>query len=354
MKLCYKNIAIFLSLIGMGALTLQACRPDPEHQIPQVNDIRFTIPPGWPEPSYKFEGNPLTWDGFELGRKIFYDPRLSRDESVSCGSCHQQFAAFAHRDHDLSHGVDNLLGTRNSPSMFNLNWHTSYFWDGGVNHLESQPINPIENPVEMDETIPNVIAKMETDPEYGPMFSKAFGSPEINSQRIFKALAQFMGMMISADSPYDRYVNQRPGGDLSASAIRGLNLFRAHCASCHTEPLFSDFSFRDNGLKPNVIRDSGRAHITLKEEDVNKFKVPSLRNLKYSGPYMHDGRFFTLEEVLDHYAHGIEHGPNLDPLLVGGIPLSDQDKTDLLAFLDALNDETFIRDPRFAEYTSPQ
>ncbi len=338
----------------MSTGLLWGCHPDPEHTVVHPPQIRFEVPEGWPEPAYKFEQNPLSWDGFELGRKLFYDQRLSRDQSVSCGSCHQQFAAFAHKDHDLSHGVDNLLGTRNSPPLFNLNWHTSYFWDGGINHLESQPINPIENPVEMDESIPGIIAKMKADPEYGLMFEKAFGSPEINSQRIFKALAQFMGMLISSDSPYDRYMNQRPGGELSASALRGLNLFREHCATCHKEPLFSDFSFRDNGLRPNAVRDSGRAHITLKAEDVNKFKVPSLRNLRYSGPYMHDGRFYALEEVLDHYVKGIQPNQNLDPSLKGGIPLSEEDRVDLLAFLDALNDETFIRDKRFAEYKPPQ
>lgn len=338
----------------MSGAVLLGCHPDPEHTVSRPPEIGFEVPPGWPEPAYHFENNPLTWDGFELGRKVFYDERLSRDQSVSCGSCHQQFAAFAHKDHDVSHGVDNLLGTRNSPPLFNLNWHTSYFWDGGVNHLESQPINPIENPVEMDETIPGIIAKMEADPEYGPMFEKAFGTPEINSQRIFKALAQFMGLLVSADAPYDRYMNQAPGGELSAAALRGLNLFREHCASCHQEPLFTDFSFRDNGLRPNAVGDSGRAHITLKPENVNQFKVPSLRNLRYSAPYMHDGRFYTLDEVLEHYVNGIQPNPNLDPLLAGGLPLTDQDRVDLLAFLDALNDETFVRDKRFAEFRTPK
>lgn len=323
---------------------IAGCRPDPD--ILPAQTLAFTVPEGWPQPVYQFEQNPLSKAGFELGKRLFFDQRLSRDNTISCGSCHQQFAAFAHLDHDVSHGIEDKLGTRNSPPLFNLNWHSTFFWDGGVNHIESQPISPIQNPVEMDETLPRILEKLNADDRYKSMFSAAFGSDLINSQRIFKAIAQYMGMLISADAPYDRYARGETEA-LNQQEVNGLSIFRTHCASCHKEPLFSDFSFRNNGLRPTAVNDSGRAIITREESDLYKFKVPSLRNLKFSPPYMHDGRLRTLEEVLNHYASGIHQSPTLDPLLQDGIELSATEKADLLAFLHTLNDETFINNPMY-------
>jgi cytochrome c peroxidase len=341
-------------LIAVAATVMIAsCSKDPlitdDGKI--AGNIAFSIPDGWPAPVYQFEGNTLTADGFELGRKLFFDQRLSRDGSTSCGSCHQPFSAFAQLDHPVSHGVDNLLGTRNSPALFNLNWHKNYFWDGGVVHIELQPINPIQNPVEMGDSIKDVVNKLATDAGYRQRFKAAFGTEEVNSQRIFKALSQFMGMLVSSNSKYDHYVRHEAGGDMNASELNGLQVFRAHCVTCHTEPLFSDFSFRNNGLTPSpVYKDSGRMHITGDPADRYKFKVPSLRNLKYTHPYMHDGRFNTLTQVLDHYATGIDHSMStLDPALQQNITLTAQERTDLLNFLNTLNDETFVKDPRFQE-----
>jgi cytochrome c peroxidase len=329
------------------ALLLWGCKPDPS--VSPNEEIRFSVPKGWPEPVYKFENNALSKAGFELGRKIFFDTRLSRDNSISCGSCHQPFAAFSQFDHDLSHGVDNKLGIRNSPALFNLNWHSSYFWDGGVVHIENQPLNPIQNPVEMDETLENIIAKLKADKNYSTAFKATFGDETINSQRIFKALAQFMGMLVSSNSKYDHFVRGEEGGQMTSAELNGLSIYRAKCAACHKEPLFSDFSYRNNGLLPSTLNDSGRARITLEANDLYKFKVPSLRNLKYSAPYMHDGRFRTLPEVLNHYTSGIHPSPTLDPLLQNGIQLTDQEKSDLLTFLNTLNDESFVKDVRFRE-----
>lgn len=333
----------------MSVVIFSACKPDPSFNVQAVQEenISFTVPEGWPAPVYNFENNTLTNAGFYLGRKLFYDPRLSRDNSTSCGSCHQAFAAFAHAEHDLSHGVDGLLGTRNSPPIFNMNWHTTYFWDGGVNHLESQPIAPIQNPVEMDETLPNIIAKLSSDEKYRQMFKDAWGDETINSQRIFKSIAQFMGTMVSANAKYDQYT--RGNAVLTQEEQNGLTVFNNHCASCHKAPLFTDFSYRNNGLKPSTVNDSGRAHITREPQDLYKFKVPSLRNLKYTAPYMHDGRVKTLEQVLNHYATGIHPSSTLDALLQNGIQLSVQERNDLLAFLNTLNDESFIKDKRFHE-----
>jgi cytochrome c peroxidase len=344
-----RTVIVFISIVVAFASVFTACKPDPSFAPEVAEELKFEVPQGWPEPAYKFENNTLTRDGFELGRKLFFDPRLSRGNTVSCGSCHQPFSAFAQLDHDVSHGVDNRLGNRNSPAIFNMNWHTSFFWDGGVNHIEVQPVNPIQNPVEMDETIDNVLAKLRADATYRTMFAKAFGDEEVTSQRMLKALAQFMGMLVSSNAKYDKYVRGEAGGSLNQPELNGLAVFRAKCAECHKEPLFSDFSLRNNGLPVTVFNDSGRARITHKAEDLYKFKVPSLRNLKYTPPYMHDGRFTSLDAVLDHYASGVHVTPSLDPLLQSGIQLTAQERSDLLAFLNTLNDETFTTDKRFAE-----
>lgn len=339
------NSSFAFSLFAASLFT--SCKPDPF--IEPSKDIAFSVPRGWQEPIYNFENNPLTKDGFELGRKLFFDTRLSRTNTISCGSCHQPFSAFAQLDHNISHGVEDKLGTRNSPSLFNLNWHTSFFWDGGVNHIEVQPLSPIQNPVEMDEKLENIIAKLSDDEDYADRFKAVYGDKSITSQRIFKALAQFMGMLVSANSKYDKYVRGEAGGTMSEAELNGLQVFKTNCAACHKEPLFSDFSFRNNGLMPTAVNDSGRARITLNALDLYKFKVPSLRNLNYSPPYMHDGRFTTIDQVLDHYATGIKPVATLDPLLTKGIQLTARERNDLKVFLNSLNDEEFVKDPRFRE-----
>jgi cytochrome c peroxidase len=311
--------------------------------------VAFEVPKGWPQPAYNFNNNPLTYDGFVLGRKLFYDVRLSRDNTISCGSCHQQFASFAHAGHDVSHGIHDLLGTRNSPGLANTAWVTSFFWDGGVNHIENQPINPLQNPVEMDLTIGEAVDRLNADADYKSRFKKVFGDETVNSQRVFKALAQFMGAMVSSNSRYDKYINNPGAGYLAENELHGLELFRQHCATCHTEPLFSDFSFRNNGLQPSVVNDSGRAHITGDPADLYKFKMPSLRNVALSKPYMHDGRIGTLAEVVEHYRTGIYPSATTDPILAGGIKMSDKDKKDLVSFLETLTDSTFVNNKLFAE-----
>lgn len=310
--------------------------------------VAFNIPQGWPAPAYTFENNTLNYNGFVLGRKLFYDVRLSRDSTVSCGTCHQQFASFAQLGHDISHGVDDKLGTRNSPMLANMAWNTSFFWDGGVNHLEAQPINPIQNPVEMDLKMADAVERVKAAADYKEYFANAFGDETVTTQRIFRAMAQFMGAMVSSNSRYDKYVRQESGGTLTANELNGLAVFRQHCATCHKEPLFSDFSFRNNGLVPHTVNDSGRAHITRDPADLYKFKMPSLRNIAVTGPYMHDGRFKTLEAVLDHYTGGVTAMPTTDPL-VTGINLTDTEKKDVISFLKTLTDSTFMNNSLFAE-----
>jgi len=312
--------------------------------------ISFAVPAGWPTPVYTYTDNALTQSGFELGRKLFYDVRLSRDNTISCASCHAQFAAFSHLDHALSHGIDGLFGTRNAPGLFNMAWKPAFFRDGGVINLENQPLNPIENPVEMDEKIQDVVSELAGDGTYKTMFSKAFGDEAVNSQRIFKALAQFMAAMVSSNSRYDKHLRGAADGTFTDQEERGLTAFRAKCSGCHAEPLFSDFTYRSNGLLPDLaLNDTGRAHITGSAVDRYKFMVPSLRNVNLTRPYMHDGRFSTLDAVLEHYRTSVSPWGLPDPLLATGIDMTDDEKADIIAFLKTLSDTAFTNDIRFAE-----
>ncbi len=339
-----KRLKYSVGIFGLIVVLFSACSKSEEGGSKPF----FYIPDGFPNPVYKFQNNPVTPAGFALGKKLFYDPILSRDSTVSCGSCHQQFAAFAQSDHKLSHGIDNLLGNRNSPALYNIAWFPNFMWDGGVNHLEVQPLAPIANPVEMDETMPNVLVKLKRSNSYPGMFEAAFGSDTITTQVIMRAMAQFMGSMISADSKYDRYEAGKVS--LSSSELNGLQLFRAKCESCHKEPLLTDMSFRNNGLDSYFIKDPGRAIITSIPQDSGLFRVPSLRNVVLTFPYMHDGRFEKLMDVMNHYSSGIQPSNTLDPMLAaGGIPLTLSEKNDLIAFLGTLTDYTFISDSRFKE-----
>lgn len=342
-----RRIVILLSLLAF-TIVIHSCERDNDSASSGPGPVSFYVPEGFPEPVYKFDNNPLTQDGFELGRRLFYDPILSRDSTISCGFCHQQFVAFANADHRLSHGIDGLLGTRNAPALFNLAWISGFMWDGGVNHIEVQPLAPIANPVEMDETISGVIVKLQRSQTYRNLFRRAYGSDTINSQLMLRAMAQFMGAMISDKSRYDDY---RLGKiQFNAEELRGLQLFRTHCASCHKEPLLTDMQFRNNGLDSVFTRDAGRAHVTGLPQDSGLFRVPSLRNVVLTYPYMHDGRFSSLGRVIDHYRSGIRSSSTLDPLLAnGGIPLSDQDKSDLISFMNTLTDQAYLKDRRFSE-----
>lgn len=335
------------------SLSVASCVKDTANNIDNTTDtIKFEVPKNFPAPIYNFSKNEVTSAGFALGKKLFYDGQLSRDGSISCGDCHQQSAGFTQHGHRVSHGIDNQLGTRNSPPLFNLAWHNTFFWDGGVHDLDLFSISPIENPIEMDESMPNVIKKLEADPSYSPMYKAAFGTSEINGARTFQALSQFMTMLVSASSKYDKYIRGEDGTTLTIEELAGLQLVKQKCQSCHKGDLFSDFTFRNNGVGNGV--DKGRALITLNPEDNYKFKVPSLRNLAYTAPYMHNGVYLDLDAVLQHYNSEIKVSATLDPILqqggVVGIPLSSTEQSQIIAFLKTLNDEAFIKDRRFSEY----
>ena len=345
-----KTVVVSFLLLPIAITVLvTSCFRDPQVGIElDENDVAFRILAGFPTPSYDFSLNPITVNGFELGRKLFYDPKLSRDNTISCGSCHQQSNAFAHSEHQLSHGIDGLFGTRNAPGLWNLAWNTTFMWDGGITHIELQPLGPIANPVEMDEDINNVISKLQSDANYPRMFEAAFGSDTITTQRITQAITQFQGLIISDNSKYDQY--NRGEVALSPQELAGLATFRSKCASCHTEPLFTDRTYHNNGLAPEpTIMDAGRMMITADPADSMKFKTPSLRNIALTGPYMHDGRFTTLTQCLNHYTSPMYQSATLDPLLTTGIQLTALEKSDLLAFLATLTDYSMIQDPRFKE-----
>ncbi|HND89712.1 MAG TPA: cytochrome c peroxidase [Saprospiraceae bacterium] len=342
-----RNILLCCTL----AVLLSACKGDDEQSQPFEGPF---LPANFPAPAYDLSANPVTEAGFALGKKLFYDKLLSRDTSIACSDCHISFSAFSHPDHATSHGIDNLFGKRNALPIQNMLWQREFFWDGGVPHLDLVPLNAIQSAVEMDEKPSRVLEKLKAHPQYPGMFAAAFGSPDISTARFLQALAQFSAMLVSANSPYDRYVRQENGATLSAAESEGLSLFRQHCASCHSTELFSDQSFRNNGILSEFSLDRGRQEVSTLPDDLGKFRVPSLRNVAATGPYMHNGKFKTLEAVLQHYAGGVKDSPTLDPLLRRpdgslGIPLGPAEQSKIIAFLKTLTDEAFLRDPRFAE-----
>ena len=312
--------------------------------------LKLVIPKGWPKPITNiFASNPLTEEGFQLGRKLFYDGRLSKDGNFSCASCHQQFAAFATYDHDFSHGFNNNFTKRNAPGLFNIAWEKELHWDGGINHIEVQPLTPLTASNEMAETLPNILEKLNADTAYIRLFKNAFSNGIINSQHMLKALAQFTGSIQSYNTKYDKV--KRGEASFTISEEEGYKTFVANCSSCHKEPLFTDNSFRNNGLAVSEkTPDKGRMMITGNPADSLKFKVPSLRNCTVTFPYMHDGRIHSLSKVIDHYRAGIDvMQPTLDTLLKKRIAISNQEKVDLVSFLQTLKDEVMIHDPRFQQ-----
>ncbi len=309
--------------------------------------LKFVVPEGWPQPVYDFKNNPLTEEGFQLGRKLFYDGRLSKDGNFPCASCHQQFAAFATYDHSLSHGFHNSLTRRNAPGLFNMAWQKEFMWDGGINHLDLQPLAPISDTMEMAENINDVIQKLRSDEEYRKMFKAAFGDEIINTQRMTKALSQFVLMMVSNNSKYDRVMRGEDSFNLPQKL--GYDIFKQKCASCHAEPLFTDLSYRNTGFPvDSFLMDYGRMKITRNAGDSLKFKVPSLRNAQVTFPYSHDGRMFSLLSMMDHYRKSVVKSPTTDSLVKNGIKLSNFEIGQLTAFIYTLTDSVLLRDTRFA------
>ena len=338
----------FMYITSFAFLLLLSCNKNDSTTVKAVTSVSFTQPAGWPNAVYNFADNPLTEQGIALGKKLFYDGRLSKDGQFPCASCHQQDAAFGTFAHDLSHGFNNSHTLRNAPPLQNLAWYSEFHHDGGITHLDLQPLAPITNPVEMAETIDNVLNKLRADAVYRSMFAAAFGSEEINTKRMTQALSQFMLTMVSADSKYDKVMRGEATFNLPESL--GYDIFKQKCASCHKEPLFTDLSYRNTGIPMDaVLQDKGRMRITQNPADSLKFRVPSLRNIMVSSYYGHDGRFFDVYQVLEHYNSGVINGPTTDPLVKNKIPLSNFEKGQLVAFLSALTDSAFLKNKKLAQ-----
>jgi cytochrome c peroxidase len=329
--------------LGLVSVLFFACSKEQ----PQANRLlQLEFPAYFPEAHYSFEGNEVTWKRFELGRQLFYDKQLSTDNSISCGTCHAQVHGFADHGLPLSHGVNGRTGTRNAPPIFNVAWNTSFMWDGGINHIEVMPIGPITSEVEMNQSIAATLGKLNGNLSYRQKFKEAYGLDSITDQAMLRALSQFMAMIVSTDSKYDQF--RKGEAVFTPLEEHGYQLFKQHCDRCHSEPLFTNFGFYNNGLD-SVFPDPGRGRITLKAEDQGKFKVPSLRNVAVTYPYMHNGRVTDLNHVIDHYISGIVSSPTLDPGLANGIPLNQQERHDLLLFLNTLTDYTFLSNPLYQE-----
>ncbi|WP_245925567.1 cytochrome-c peroxidase [Algibacter marinivivus] len=302
--------------------------------------------------------NPQTEQGVTLGKKLFFDPILSIDNSISCADCHAPENAFSDSDR-FSDGVDGIFGNRNSMPLFNLAWNydEKFFWDGNTFSLEHQAFVPVSDPIEMKSSWVNVEQKLQQDPEYPNLFEQAFGTSKIDSTLITKAIAQFERTLISSNSKFDKFLLGET--TLTNQELNGFNIFmdeaRGDCFHCHgsdKNPLWTDNIFHNNGLD-ETFSDLGLGAVTGDPADNGKFKSPSLRNLAFTAPYMHDGRFATLEEVINHYSEGLKNSSTIDPLMKkvseGGVNLSENDKTDLKAFLLSLSDYEFINDSNFKQ-----
>ena len=313
------------------------------------NGAVLDYPDSWPRPVYDFRNNPISEDGIALGRSLFYDPILSADSSISCASCHLSYTAFTHVDHALSHGIHDSIGDRNSLALMNLAWSNNFMWDGAVNHLDMQALAPITHAAEMGGDIKAVVEKLNASEVYSDRFKAIYGMDEIDGAIVLKSLAQFQVTLISADSKYDKVMAREEGVHFTAQEERGLALFNSSCNSCHQAPLFTTGDFANNGLPVDMyLNDTGRMRVTRESADSLKFKIPTLRNIEFSKPYMHDGRFKTLSQVLDHYRSGILDSPTLEAELAGGIALSSDEKVDLIAFLLTLTDRAFLFNPNHA------
>jgi len=299
-------------------------------------------------------GNPLTVEGAALGRMLFYEKALSDNYTLSCGSCHKQEEAFSD-SRRFSIGTDGSIGRRQAMSIANMAFDLDFFWDGRANSLERQASLPVIDHAEMRNTWPAVVARLRSMPLYPPLFRKAFGSEAIDSIRVVQAIAQFERTLLSFNSRWDRYTYAGETDAMNEQELRGMDLFfrRAHCNDCHRAPLFADHGMRNNGLDL-VYADGGLGELTGNPSDHGKFKVPTLRNIALTAPYMHDGRFTALDEVVQFYADEVHtESPQIDnhmlPWLIGQVNLSAEDRADLVAFLEALTDNSFVTNPAFSD-----
>ncbi len=366
-------LAVRLKKNTEGAFQVRAVKGDAfQENVAAV--VKTTIPPGTTarrlEVSQRLPrialpaDNPLTDEGVALGRRLFHDTRLSVNNTQSCASCHMQGSAFAD-PRKTSTGAEGQTGKRNAMALFNLAWQSEFFWDGRAKSLREQVLMPIQDAHEMNENLDRVVAKLSADADCAADFAKAFGSGGVTSEHVAKALEQFLLTLVSQDSRFDLAVRKQ--AEMNESEKRGLQLFLtefdparglrgADCFHCHGGTLFTDHQFHNNGLVL-AADDVGRMAVTKNPADRGKFRAPSLRNISATGPYMHDGRFATLEEVVEHYSTGVQRSDTLDPNLAkhpeAGLSLTANEKRDLVAFLKTLTDENFLHPAKPALAAQP-
>lgn len=349
---------LIITVFICGFLSLYSCDNENVQQY-EPTPLSLDIPPLFDQniisPVIPID-NALTVEGVALGKKLFFDPILSGDNTQACADCHAPENAFTD-DTPFSEGIDGLFGNRNSMPLFNLAWNYNerFTWDGRELSLERQALEPVSNPIEMHSDWTDVAMKLQDHTEYPGLFELAFGTIEIDSTLVTKAIAQFERTLISGNSKFDRFLLGEE--TLTPEEQNGFNVFmdeaRGDCFHCHgnaNNPLWTDNIFHNNGLDA-TFTDLGLGAVTGNPSDNGKFRSPSLRNLVYTAPYMHDGRFATLDEVIDHYSEGLQDSPTIDPLMKmvdqGGVQLSEQDKADLKQFLLSLTDEAFVNNPEF-------
>ncbi len=300
--------------------------------------------------------NPQTVEGVALGKKLFFDTILSNNGSQSCASCHAPQRAFS--DNTVtSVGIDGVFGSRNAMPLFNLAWNydAHFNWDGSALSLENQALEPVENPIELHSNWDEVVLRLQAHSEYPALFLQAFNTSTITKVEVTKAIAQFERTLISANSKFDNY--SLGIAELTPQELNGLDIYlredKGDCFHCHgspNNPLWTDNKFHNNGLDANFT-DLGLGTVTGNPNDNGKFRSPSLRNLIFTAPYMHDGRFATLDAVIEHYSEGLQNSTTIDPLMKkvaqGGVQLLPEEKAALKAFLLTLSDPSFVTNPNF-------
>jgi cytochrome c peroxidase len=301
------------------------------------SSIGIVRPYNFPNTEYNFSNNPIDENKISLGRSLFYDPIRSIDSAISCASCHSSFNAFAHTDHSLSHGINDSIGRRNAPALFNLAWHKSFMWDGAINHLDMQSLAPMTSELEMGESLEHILVKLRRSDYYKKKVYDAYNDSIIDTPKMLKSLSQFLLTLVSSNSKFDKVlIGEKQFTDKEK---KGYLIYQNNCAQCHTQPLFSSYDFETNGLAiDTTLNDYGKFEISGNPKDSLLFKIPSLRNLSYTYPYMHDGRFNSLNQVINHY--------NTDTVLFQSIQLNQTQKVDLISFLLTLNDSIFVFDQK--------
>lgn len=346
----WKALSIALIVNAIIGVCAYKFRPGKIDFNEKVGAVKFVKPSNFPEPNYNFKSNPVTPDGFKLGKILFYDRKLSLDESISCANCHQANAAFSNVNMPLSAGIKGCVGKRNAPGIFNLAWERSFMWDGRISNVNQIPTIALTDKCEMANELFVVSSRLQNSSPYPDLFNKAFGTQTVTPSRILLALSQFMVMLVSANSKYDKVNQGQPGAFFTDEEKYGYDLFKKNCNSCHTEPLFTDHSYRNNGLDL-YPKDKGRYLATGKSSDEGLFRVPTLRNVELTAPYMHDGRFSSLNEVLNHYNGGIKVNSQLDAQLFHNgkfsVHLSVKEQNQIIAFLKTLTDRDFVENPLY-------